>query len=139
MYLLDTNILSAWAKPKANAGVRAWLSGVAEDATYLSVATLVELRYGIDVLPTGKRKRALQAWLTADLRQRFEDRVLPVTPDIAERCGALQALARSRGRALHAMDGLIAATALAHRLRLVTRNTRDFDGYGIELINPWSG
>ena len=136
-FLLDTNVVSEWAKPKPDQGIVAWLAATPEDATYLSVVTLTELRYGIALLAESKRKRDLNSWLETALPRRFHDRLLQVTPEIADRCGVLQAASRRRGRSLHAMDGFIAATAAVQGMTLVTRNTRDFTALELKIVNPW--
>ena len=86
----------------------------------------------------GRRRDALTGWLLHDLPGRFEQRILPVDEPVALAWGDLMGLAKRRGRGLSAMDGLIAATALAKGLVLVTRNVSDFESLGIELLNPWS-
>ncbi|MBB3746685.1 putative nucleic acid-binding protein [Rhizobium anhuiense] len=89
----------------------------------------------------GKRPRkrdALAEWLTQDLPQRFEQRVIPVDEPVAIACGDLMGFAKRSGRGLSSMDGLIAATAIAHDLTLAIRNIKDFEGFGIELVDPWT-
>jgi predicted nucleic acid-binding protein len=77
-------------------------------------------------------------WLAHDLPQRFENRIIPVEGPIALAWSDLMALAKRSGRGLASMDGLIAATAVAHQLTLATRNTKDFEGLGVVIINPWA-
>ena len=77
-YLLDTNVISEPMKVRPNAGVVAWLSGLDEDDTCISVVTITELRYGIETLATGKRRQILEDWLRKDLSGRFEGRILAV-------------------------------------------------------------
>jgi predicted nucleic acid-binding protein len=86
----------------------------------------------------GRKRDALAEWLAQDLPQRFEQRVLHVDEPIALAWGDLMALAKRRGRGLSSMDGLIAATATVKQLTLATRNTKDFEGFGIDLFDPWS-
>ncbi len=86
----------------------------------------------------GRKREALAEWLAQDLPQRFEQRVLPVDEAVALAWGDLMGLAKRRGRSLSSMDGLIAATAFAYELTLATRNTRDFEGFGLELFDPWT-
>ncbi len=83
-YLLDTNVLSEFKRPRPDRNVVAWVDAVDEDETFLSVVSIGELRRGIALLPTGSRRTALDAWLGGELRLRFEGRVLDVTPMIAE-------------------------------------------------------
>lgn len=87
---------------------------------------------------SGRKRDALDEWLTNDLPQRFENRIIPVEVPVAIAWGDVRALAKRSGRGLASMDGLIAATAVAHQLTLATRNTRDFEGFGIDIIDPWT-
>jgi toxin FitB len=136
-FLLDTNVVSEWTKPRPNPGVIDWLANVNEDSVYLSVVTLAELRHGIERLSPGKRRIQLEEWLRADLPLRFEHRILPVDAAIADEWGHLVARRESKGRPIHAMDALIAATAEVHSLTLVTRNASDFAQSAKSIVNPW--
>jgi predicted nucleic acid-binding protein len=137
-FLLDTNVVSEWTKPRPNVGVLAWLDEVDEDRVFLSVATLAELRHGVERLVAGARRKKLDSWLRDDLPLRFESRVLPVTAEVADEWGCVIARREAGGRPLSMMDGLIASTALVHGLTLVTRNVNDFDMTVKSLLNPWS-
>ena len=137
--LLDTNVLSEVQRPTPAPKVLAWLDRVDEDRTFISVASIAELRRGIALLDDGRRRMALTAWLNHDLPTRFAERVLPIDHAVAERWGDLMAQSRRSGIALSVMDGIFAATALAHQLTLVTRNVKDFAALGVPLLNPWDG
>ena len=137
--LLDTNVLSEVQRPTPAPKVLAWLDRVDEDRTFISVASIAELRRGIALLDDGRRRMALTAWLNHDLPTRFAERVLPIDHAVAERWGDLVAQSRRSGIALSVMDGIFAATALAHQLTLVTRNVKDFAALGVPLLNPWDG
>ena len=136
-FLLDTNVVSEWSKPRPNPGVVEWLAEVDEDEVYLSVLAFAELRRGIERLPAGTRRERLDEWLRGELPQRFEARIVGVDGAIADEWGRLVAHREARGRAIQAMDALIAATAQVHGLTLVTRNTNDFQGSVKSLLNPW--
>ena len=136
-YLLDTNAISEWVKPRPNPGIILWLDEVDEDRTYLSVITLGELRKGIDRLPGGRRRDRLDQWLDGELRDRFGDRVLPVDVAVANTWGQLLARAENAGTALGGIDALIAATAIVHDLQVVTRNVGHFQPAGVDVICPW--
>jgi toxin FitB len=136
-YLLDTNVVSEWTKPRPNPGVIEWLSQVAEDEVFLSVVTFAELRHGIERLPPGRRRRRLNEWLRGELALRFEGRIVPIDGPIADEWGRLVARQEARGRPIAAMDGLIAATAQVHALTLVTRNATDFRVSVKTVLNPW--
>jgi len=137
-YLLDTNVVSEWTRPRPNAGVVEWLAKVDEDEVFLSVVTFAELRHGIERLAPGARRRRLDEWLRNVLPARFEGRIAGVDGAIADEWGRLVARCEARGRPIHAMDALIAATAQVHGLTLVTRNTADFGASVKSLLNPWT-
>lgn len=137
-YLLDTNVLSEVQRPRPDAQVLAWLDQVDEDRTFLSVASVAEIAKGVAQLEEGRRKSALQQWLDVDLGARFGNRLLAIDRETALAWGRLMAAAKREGRGLSVMDGWIAAVALRHELTLVTRNTRDFGGIAIELLDPWN-
>lgn len=135
--LLDTNVLSEVQRPAPSPKVLAWLDTIDEDRTFISVASIAELRRGIALLEDGRRRTALSVWLAHDLPERFAGRILPIGPAVAERWGDLMAQSRRSGIALSVMDGFFAATALTNDLALVTRNVKDFAALGVKLLNPW--
>ncbi len=136
-WLLDTNVVSEWVKPRPDPGVIAWLAGVDEDRVFISVVTLAEIRHGVERMPAGARRDRLDAWLTDQLPLRFEDRVLPIDAATADGWGRVMTRGQAAGRSVSAMDAFIAAAAARHDLILVTRNVADFDALGIGLLNPW--
>jgi predicted nucleic acid-binding protein len=133
-YLLDTNVVSELSRPRPNPRVTSWLAAVPSQSIYVSVLTLGEIRFGILLTPDATRRERLRLWLENDLPRWFEGKLLPVTREVADRWGRLAAEAR---RPLARFDSLLAATALHHDLGLVTRNVRDFQFPGLEVINPW--
>jgi hypothetical protein len=137
-FLVDTNVVSEWVKPRPNPGVVEWLAGTDEDQVFLSVVTLAELRHGIERIATGRRQRQLSAWLENELPRRFEGRVLSIDAAVADACGKLVARSEAAGRPLEAMDAFLAATAQVHQLTLVTRNTAHFRSVLKALLNPWT-
>jgi tRNA(fMet)-specific endonuclease VapC len=136
-YLLDTNVISELAARQPNPGVIAWIQSVDENRLYLSAITIGEIKKGVEKLPTSARKETLQSWLANDLLQRFEYRILAIDTDVMLIWGELTARLESNGRVLPAIDSLIAALALSGDFTLVTRNTADFDGTGVKVLNPW--
>lgn len=136
--LLDTNVLSEVTKPSPDEGVLRWIHGLDEDRTFISIVSIAEIRRGVALMDSGRTRDALDEWLKHDLPQRFENRIIPVEGSVALAWGDLMALAKRSGRGLASMDGLIAATAVAHQLTLATRNTKDFEGFGVDIINPWA-
>ncbi|OOO20091.1 type II toxin-antitoxin system VapC family toxin [Rhizobium sophoriradicis] len=135
--LLDTNVLSEVTKPNPDMRVLAWLDKLDEDRSFISIVSVAEIRRGVALMDNGRKRDALAEWLARDLPLRFERRIIPVDERVALAWGDLMGRAKRSGRGLSSMDGLIAATAVAHDLTLATRNTRDFEGFGIELIDPW--
>lgn len=138
-FLLDTNVVSEWVKPRPDPGVIAWLADVDEDRVFLSVVTLAELRHGVERLADGNRRRHLDAWLRDELPLRFEGRVLSVDQAIADHWGEVVARREAAGRPIGIMDAFVAATANVYGLKLVTRNESDFRSAVKEMINPWTG
>ena len=138
-FLLDTNVVSEWVKPRPNRGLVAWLAEVDEDRVFLSVVTLAELRHGIQRMADGHRRRRIDMWLREEIPLRFEGRLLPVDTAVADRWGEVVAHCEATGRPIGVMDAFIAATAIVHGLKLVTRNEMDFRSAVNEVVNPWTG
>lgn len=134
-YLVDTNVLSELRRKAPHKAVQAWFAERPPATLYLSVLTLGELRKGVEgVVDEGRRRRLLD-WLEVDLPAFFLGRILDIDATVADRWGRMQADAK---RPLAAIDSLLAATALAHDLVLVTRNVRDFRGLQVEVLDPWA-
>lgn len=133
-YLLDTNVVCELTRPRPNRTVVQWLESVPTDALHISVITHGEIRKGVELLTDKVRKEKLRIWMETELPAWFESRLLPISLAVADRWGRLLAEA---GRSVSAVDSLLAATALHHELRLVTRNEQDFRFTGLEVINPW--
>lgn len=125
-------------KPRPDAGVVAWLSQADEDRVFISALTLMELRYGVERLKPGTRRRQLERWLGDELPSRFESRVLAIDAAVADACGRIIARRESQGRPIGLADALIAGTAKAFGLVLVTRDTADFEATIESLLNPFS-
>ena len=133
-YLLDTNVVSELVRVKPNNKVVKWFETVPDEALHLSVLSLGEVRKGVEKLKASRRRERLRVWLEQELVEWFGPRLLPVDHAVADRWGIL--LARIE-RPVPAIDSMLAATALHHGLRLVTRNIEDFQVTGLEVINPW--
>jgi predicted nucleic acid-binding protein len=136
-FLLDTNVISELTRPEPDARVRLWLDTVDESLLFLSVLTLGEIRKGLSALGPGQRRARLEVWLVAELATRFANRLLTIDAAIADHWGRLAGEAKRAGKSLPVIDGLLAATALHHDLKIVTRNTQDFASHRVESLNPW--
>ncbi len=130
-------MLSEFKSAKPDLGLIEWLESIDETATYLSTVTIGELRYGIARLAQGRKRNELDRWLVSEILPSFGDRILAPTVDVADAWGRIRAKAADAGRTLSPIDALIAATAVAHNLSVVTRNVDDFPKESA-LINPWS-
>lgn len=132
-YLLDTNALSELRKRRPDPRVMGWFDTAPKAELYLSCLTIGEIRRGIERLrhKDEVQAKAIERWL-AGLRRFYQDRIVPIDVEIAERWGRLSAAAT-----LPAMDGLLAATALTRDWTVVTRNVGDFAPSGARVLNPW--
>ncbi len=138
-FLLDTNVVSEPMKPQPNADVLAWLAEVDEDSVFMSVITIMELRYGIERLAAGTKRNRLDAWLQRGLPTRFEGRILPIDLELADACGRLMARSESIGRSVQVSDAFLAATAEVYGLTLVTRNASHFQAITSKpVLTPWT-
>ncbi len=133
MFLLDTVVLSELRKTQPNRHVMAWLGQQTETSLFISVVSLGEIERGAEKQRTVNPEfsHALRSWL-GTLQNQFADRLLPITPAIARRWGALSAQLNHEGA-----DLLIAATALQHGLAVATRNTKHFAPTGVAVVNPF--
>ena len=135
--LLDTCVISELVSKQPNPKVVEYVDLLDSEDVYLSVITIGEIVKGIERLPKSRRKTDLQTWLKDDLLIRFEGKVVSLDTDILIEWGALTARLESMGKPIPAIDSLIAATALAKKMTLVTRNVSDFEETDVELMNPW--
>jgi predicted nucleic acid-binding protein len=133
-YLFDTNVVSELYKLQCDPAVRDFVQKTPQEDTCLSVVSVGEIVYGIKRLSDKKKKLSLTLWLNQQVTEWFKDRVLPITAEVMTEWGILCA---AQHRTLPFMDSLLAATARAHRLILVTRNARDFQGLDVDVLDPW--
>lgn len=135
MYVLDTNVLSELRRPeRTHRNVAAWAASVRSSDVFISAITILEIELG--TLRMMRRDEAhagvLRAWIDEQVSPRFRGRILPVDEVVARRCAKILAKASRAER-----DALIAATAIVHGMRVVTRNVDDFAPCGVEVVNPW--
>ena len=138
MILLDTNILSELMRPVPEKGVEQWLADQPDASVFISAITEAELRYGVALLPAGKRRSALTAVIEDMLGEDFTGRILPFDSAAAVAFAEIAATRRQAGRPIAQADAQIAAIARSRGAALATRNVPDFEGCGIELVNPWT-
>ena len=139
MIILDTNIVSELLRPVPEPKVEAWLAAQDRGKVYLTAISEAELRYGMTILADGKRRDALTEAVDAMLRGNFQDRILPFDSTAAEAYAAIAAERHGAGRPISQFDCQIAAISRAQGATVATRNTKDFEGCGIEIIDPWTG
>jgi len=135
-YLLDTCVISELSKQSPDKSVLEWFKNCPDNRIYISTLTLGELQYGIELLPSGKKKNDLIAWFD-EINSYYSEIALPVNNSISLRWGEMRAILRGQGVQLPVIDGLIAATSIEHNFILVTRNTSDFESTGVQCLNPW--
>jgi predicted nucleic acid-binding protein len=136
-YLLDTCVISEFVKPKPERKVVEWLNEADTEQVFLSVVTLGEIQIGISNKPTSNRRTELEAWLNVNLVAQFAGRILPLDAETLLTWGRMTADLKQRGKPMSVMDSLIAATAMHHKMVLVTRNVTDFSDVALSIFNPW--
>jgi len=136
-YLIDTCVISELIKPNPSSKGVKWMREHDEGSFYLSVLTIGEIYKGIEKLKSEKKKNRLRLWVENDLKERFRNRILEIDVHVAETWGTIQGKCENDGNPMPSIDGLIAATALANHMAVVTRNVTDMEASGAVLINPW--
>lgn len=134
-WLLDTMVLSELMKERADPRVIQWLDSVGLDEAFTSALCIGELRYGIERLPPGSRRDGYEEWLSMRVLPMFGPRILGIDVSVTDVWAKLRA---GSSETLPGIDALIAATALARDMTIVSRNTRDFSRMGVRLHNPWA-
>ncbi|MCY4238756.1 MAG: type II toxin-antitoxin system VapC family toxin [Rhodospirillaceae bacterium] len=136
--LLDTNVVSELLRPSPDPAVESWVAARPAAELHFSAVGEAELRYGVLILPTGRRRDALARAIEGILREDFEGRILPFDSAAARAYADIAAARRSGGRIVALADGQIAAIARARGMAVATRNVRDFEDTGIEVVDPWT-
>lgn len=137
-YLLDTCVISELASRHPNIEVIEWLRQQDSDSLYLSVVTIGEIKKGIAKRGGDDRAIELEIWLRTTILGTFADRILPVDGSVAMEWGRICGESERIGKKRPAVDALIAATALHHKMKLVTRNVDDMAGMGVPIFNPFA-
>lgn len=137
MIVLDTNIVSELMKSAPAAAVAAWIADQPATSLYTTSVTQAEILHGIMLLPSGKRRSALEAAAEAMFEADFGGRVLPFASEAARAYAQIAAQRRRSGRPISQFDAQIAAIASASRASVATRNVADYEGCGIKVLNPW--
>ncbi len=135
-YILDTCLISELIKPIPAPSVIEWIKSIPVEQLFLSVLTVGEIKRGIIKLPESNKKLKLTAWLETLLTD-YQARIVPIDLAVAKTWSTLQAQAEASGQKMAIIDGYIAATAMAHQMLIVTRNTADFAVCHENLLNPW--
>jgi hypothetical protein len=138
MILLDTNILSELMRLVPEVTVERWLADQPAASVFISAITEAELRYGLALLPNGKRRSSLTAVMQDMLAEDFSGRILPFDSAAAVDFAEIAVARRQAGRPISQADAQIAAIARSRGAALATRNVADFEGCGVEVINPWN-
>lgn len=138
MILLDTNVLSALMQTRPDPVVVAWLDAEAPESIWTTAVSVVEIRFGIQLLPPSRRRNALEEAFVTMLRDDLSGRIAAFDSAAADEAAALAARRQRRGRPVDLRDTQIAGIALARRASLATRNVRHFDGLNVNVVNPWA-
>lgn len=137
MLLLDTNVVSELMRPRPDARVLDWVAAQPMAEMAIAAVTVMEIRFGIALLPGGRRRTDLDASFRLLVAQGFAGRVLPFDHAVAETCADIRARRRRRGHPIATEDSMIAAIARVHGAQLATRDGSDFEGCGVTVIDPW--
>lgn len=137
MILLDTNVVSELIRPTPDPRVETWLSRQIASSIFLSAISEAELRYGVALLPLGRRRDRLTAEIENMLQEDFAGRLLPFDREAARAYAEIGVVRRAAGLPVHHADCQIAAIARSRNAGIATRNVKDFEGCGIAVINPW--
>ena len=137
MIILDTNVLSELLRPSPAPQVETWLSALDGTQVYFTAIGEAELRHGLALMPTSKRRAALAEAIDGMLNEDFHGRILPFDRTAARAYASIAADRRAAGRPISQFDCQICAIASANEAAIATRNTGDFQGCGVVVINPW--
>jgi toxin FitB len=137
MIILDTNVVSALMRPKDNVVVAGWLDRQASVSVWTTSITFLEIRFGLMLLPNGRRRKSLEQAFDGLIREDLEGRVLAFDAAAADAAASLAAARRLAGRQVDIRDIQIAGIALARKAIVATRNVKHFDDPSIPVVDPW--
>jgi hypothetical protein len=137
MIILDTNVLSAFMQEQADPLVRDWLDGLGRREAWTTAITVYEMRYGVAVLPAGRRQKLLFKRLEDVIAVSLRNQVLPFDLEAAHVAAAIGARRKQAGRPVGTADIQIGAIAVVHKAPVATRNAKHFSDLGVPVINPW--
>ena len=137
MIVVDTNVLSALMRRIPDPKVVAWLDGQPRTSVWTTSITILEVRFGLQVMQAGKKRSALLEIFERVLTEKIERRVVPFDTLAAQHAANLMAVRQKNGRPGELRDSMIAGIVLATRATLATRNTKHFDDLSISVVNPW--
>jgi predicted nucleic acid-binding protein len=138
LIVLDTNVVSALMRREPDPIVVAWLDSQPAESIWTTSITVFEIRLGLEILVTGRRRRQLEEAFATALEEDFENRVLPFDQAAADFAGRIAAERRRAGRTVEIRDVQIAGIVAARKATLATGNLRHFEGCGLALVNPWA-
>ena len=138
MIIIDTNVVSELMRASPDPAVLAWFAGHAADSLFLTAISEAELRTGAAILPAGQRRDRLAGAIDAMIDQDFAGRILPFDSLAARSYAEIAAARRIAGKPIMDADCQIAAISRACGAAIATRNVKDFEGCGIDIINPWN-
>jgi predicted nucleic acid-binding protein len=138
MILLDTNVVSALMRPEPETLVVKWLDGQPRASIWITSITVMEIRYGLEIMPKGRRRDTMLQLIEKLLVEKIEGRVAPFDAAAAQQAGDLMAARKAKGRMGESRDTMIAGIVLATGAPLATRNTAHFADLSVPVINPWA-
>jgi predicted nucleic acid-binding protein len=138
MIILDTNVLSALMRQAADPRVVAWLNRQPRTSIWITSVTILEIQFGLQILPKGKRRSHLMKAFDAVLAEEIGQRVTPFNANAAQQAASLMASRQKEGRTIELRDTMIAGIALACHATLATRNTLHFEDLSIPVVDPWT-
>jgi predicted nucleic acid-binding protein len=137
MIILDTNVLSALMLRQSPLDVAAWIDQQPRTSVWTTTVTIFEIRYGLALMPSGRRRSERELMFKRALEEKLEGRILPFDEEAAEEAAILSAARQRSGRSVELRDTMIAGIALAQRATLATRNVRHFDDLTVPVVDPW--